>query len=380
MNEKKKLIFLLLVLPFLAALLLPYTIKQWMFDHKLVTIYYILVSSLMSFGLIPLMYKIGMILDITDQPGGRHIQKEVIPRTGGIMVYITFIATLNIVIDSPREFQGLFWASNIIALIGIIDDIKRIPAIIKLIFQVMATTVLVYYGFTFTFLPNTLTGNILEIILTYIWMLGITNAFNFLDGLDGLASGVGIIVLAFFAIIASSVHDTFMMIVSIILLGSILGFLPYNFRIRKKALIFLGDNGSTFIGFTIAAISIYGRWGDYKGVNLVIPILLLAVPITDMTMTTLIRTFRKQVHNIGELLAYTGNDHFHHRLLQLGIKPKPTVIVIYLLTVMMGLLSLLLKQGNLTESLIALGIGVIIFCLIVAFMIHTENEKWLEKK
>ncbi|MFA4839556.1 MAG: MraY family glycosyltransferase, partial [Candidatus Neomarinimicrobiota bacterium] len=375
MNDRKRLVFRLLVLPFLAAILLPYSMKRWMFDHNFSILYYLLVSSGMSFGLIPVMYKLGMAMDITDHPGGRHTHKHLTPRTGGIAIFITFIITLNLVVDHPREFQGLFWASCIIAFIGIVDDIRSLPAVVKMLGQIVAVSVLIWYGFAFSFLPDTFIGNVVEILLTYIWILGIVNAFNCLDGMDGLAAGVGIIISGFFAWIAYSVGDSFLMIVSIILVGSILGFFPYNFRFRNKGLIFLGDTGSTFVGFTIAALSIYGNWGRDKSVDLIIPVLLLAVPITDMVMTTAIRTTRKQVRSFRELMAYAGNDHFHHRLQQMGIKPKQTVLVIYLLTIVMGLISLLLKHGDFVSSLISLAIGIIIFYLIVAFMLHTDKEK-----
>ncbi|MDD5766705.1 MAG: MraY family glycosyltransferase [Candidatus Marinimicrobia bacterium] len=381
MNERKRLAFRLLVLPFLAAILLPYSMKRWMFDHNFSIFYFLLVSSGISFGLIPVMYKLGMAMDITDHPGGRHTHKHITPRTGGIAIFITFIITLNLVIDPPREFQGLFWASCIMAFIGIVDDIKSLPATVKMLGQIIAVTVLIWYGFTFSFLPDTFIGNTVEILLTYLWILGIVNAFNCLDGMDGLAAGVGIIILGFFSWIAYSVGDMFLMVVSIILLGAILGFLPYNFRVRNKGLIFLGDTGSTFIGFTIAALSIYGNWGQDKSVDMIIPVLLLAVPITDMVMTTVIRTTRKQVRSLRELMAYAGNDHFHHRLQQLGIQPKQTVIVIYLLTIVMGLISLLLKHGDFASSLISLAIGIIIFYMIVAFMLHADKEKkQVEKK
>ncbi|RKY52527.1 MAG: undecaprenyl/decaprenyl-phosphate alpha-N-acetylglucosaminyl 1-phosphate transferase, partial [Candidatus Neomarinimicrobiota bacterium] len=194
-----------------------------MLNHSLSTIYYILVSSGMSFGLVPLMYKVGMILDITDKPGGRHLHKTATPRTGGIAIYITFVATLNLVTNPPIEFQGLFFASSVIALLGIVDDIKRLPAELKLLGQIIATVILIRHGIFFSFIPNHFWGFSLTIILTIIWVVGITNAFNFLDGLDGLSSGIAIIVLIFYALIAHSISDTFMMLVSIILLGSILG-------------------------------------------------------------------------------------------------------------------------------------------------------------
>ena len=344
-----------------------------MFDHSFDLVYYYLVSFLMSFGLVPLFFKLGIILDISDQPGGRHQHSIATPRTGGIAIFITFIATLNLVTNPPVEFQGLFLASTIIAGIGIIDDIRRLPAFIKLIGQFIATIVLVHHGIVLSFIPDHEFMHIISIILTFLWIIEITNAINFLDGFDGLATGLAIVISFFCAAISYNVGNQFMLIVSIIFMGSLCGFFPYNFRFKKRALIFLGDSGSTFIGFTLAALALYGDWGIHKSVGLAIPILLFAVPITDILLTNIMRIATKKVHSFKELLEYTGNDHFHHRLKNLGLHSKTVVFVICLFTTIMGLLSLLLKRGDTFESLIALSIGIIILFLIVSFMIFQER-------
>ena len=375
-NHNKKILFRMLVLPFLMALLLPYVAKTWMFDHNLSKIYYLLVTSLMTFGLIPIFYKLGVIMDITDKPGGRHIHQHATPRTGGIAIFITFIITLNIVTKPPREFTGLFFASSVIAFVGIIDDIKHVPALIKLGAQILATIILIKYGIYLSFLPNHIIGNIFSYVLTFIWIIGITNAYNCLDGLDGLAAGTAIIILLFYIIIATyMVADEFMAIVGLILLGAIIGFMPYNFRITKNALIFLGDAGSTFIGFTLAALSIYGNWGISKSVDLVIPILLLGVPIADMIMTTITRIKDGKVKSVRQWLEYGGNDHFHHRLLQMGFTKTGSVLIIWAITTVLGLLSLLLKQGNRPEAIIAILIALILFALIISLMLFEYRQE-----
>ena len=139
-------------------------------------------------------------------------------------------------------------------------------------------------------------------------------------------------------------------------------------------MIFLGDGGSTFIGFTLAALAIYGDWGVHKSVDLAIPLLLFAVPMTDTLLTNIMRIVTKKVHSFKELLEYTGNDHLHHRLIMLGLKPKAVVFMICLFTIAMGLLSLLLKRGDLIESLAALAIGIIVSFLVIFFMIVKERQ------
>jgi len=157
-------------------------------------------------------------------------------------------------------------------------------------------------------------------------------------------------------------------------MGTVSGFFLYNFRIGNRALIFLGDTGSTIIGFTLAALAIYGDWGIHKSVDLAIPLLLLAVPITDLLLTNIMRIVTGRVHSIRELLEYAGNDHLHHRLKALGLRPKSVVFTLCMFTTVMGLLSLLLKRGDYFESFIALAIGIIIFFTVVSFLIFQERR------
>ena len=357
----------------LAAVLAYYTpIKQNIIENNNY-FYFIIFTFLLSFGLIPFFHKIGIMLDITDKPGGRHIHKKVTPITGGIPIFIAFIATTYLTHDIPKEFYGLFWSSLVILIIGIIDDINPIPAIFKLIGQLIAITILVKYNIVISFFGNSSFGQILSIITTFIWIAGITNSMNCLDGMDGLASGIAIVISIFYFIIARSNGHIFMAHVSLILAVSILGFFPYNFRFRKNALIFLGDSGSTFIGFLVAALSIYGDWGVNKTVNLAIPILLCAIPITDMMMTSITRFHYKHVRNIFELLGYTGEDHIHHRIKKLGISNHLTVLIIMIFTFFMGILAIRLKDGNTTQSLETLLFGFIFYILLCFIIIKLDK-------
>ncbi len=338
------------------------------------SLFYAVVTYTISYGLIPLFYKLALLLQITDDPGGRHIHKKVTPTIGGLAIFLGFFIGLNLITTPSREFQGLFWSALLICFIGVLDDIKPYSAGLKLIGQLAACLVLIYHGIIFSFLPNTAWGYIISATLTIVWVLGITNAFNCLDGLDGLAASIALVVTLFFTIVALMGLKYYMALVSIILFGAILGFFPYNFRYKNNALIFLGDTGSTFIGFTIAALAIYGTWGEHKSVDLTIPVILLAVPITDMTLTSIVRIYRKEVHNVYEFLKYAGKDHLHHRILASGLSSKAVVSVLTLLTIIMGLLSILIVKGTLFESLVALIIGVTIFVLITSFLIYIEKN------
>jgi UDP-GlcNAc:undecaprenyl-phosphate GlcNAc-1-phosphate transferase len=336
--------------------------------------YFIIFTFLLSFGMVPFFHKIGTMLEITDKPGGRHIHKKETPLTGGIPIFIAFIATTYLTLDIPKEFYGLFWSSLVILSIGIIDDINPLPAIIKLLGQLLAITILVKYNIVLSFFGNSFPATIISYILTFFWIAGITNSMNCIDGMDGLASGIAMVISFFYFIIARINGDIFMANVSLILAVSILGFFPYNFRGKKGALIFLGDNGSTFIGFMIAALSIYGDWGTNKSVDIVIPLLLCAVLISDMVMTSITRFYYGHVRNIFELLGYTGQDHIHHRIKKIGLSNTTTVITLSFFTLVMGLLSLSLKQSNLYQSIYTLSIGTIFIIFLCYLIIKLDNE------
>lgn len=376
MNRRERILFRLLVLPFVVALLLPYTIRDWFLCHNLALVYYFLIAFLMSFGLMPLMYKLGIILNISVAPGGRHIHLQQTPRIGGVGVYIAFFAGLSIITRTPPEFEALFWGSSIIALAGIFDDIKGLPATVKLLVQIAATAIVISKGIIFSFIPATLPGYVLSVFLTAFWIIGIINAYNCIDGLDGLAGGIATIILGFYAFLAYSQDEIFMQIACMVLMGAVLGFLPYNFRYKKRALLFLGDTGSTLIGFLLATFSVYGTWGTNKGIDLAIPILLLIIPIADMLMTTITRIWEGKVRSLRQWFEYSGTDHIHHRLIAIGFSPKISVLILLAFTFNMGLITYLIRRGDTSSSIVAIIVASIFaanfFGLVV---LHTKQEK-----
>ncbi|MBN2280597.1 MAG: undecaprenyl/decaprenyl-phosphate alpha-N-acetylglucosaminyl 1-phosphate transferase [Candidatus Marinimicrobia bacterium] len=372
-NKNKLLYAKSIFLPFAAAMVYYNPVRQALINRD-EYFYYILFTFLLSFGLAPFFHKLGNMLDITDKPGGRHHHTVVTPLTGGIPVFIAFIATTYLTLEIPDEFYGLFWSSMVIMIIGIIDDVKPVPALFKLLAQLVAIGILVHYDITFKFFGASLVGKSASILLTFIWIAGITNGLNCLDGMDGLASGIALLVSLFYALIARINGNIFMASVSLILAVAILGFFPYNFRWNKSALIFLGDNGSTFIGFLLASLSIYGEWGGLNSIKIAIPLLVLAVPITDMTMTTVMRIYHGHVTNFFDLLGYTGRDHLHHRIQKLGITNHETVMAILFFNLIMGLLSLMIIQGTTFQSIIALSIGILLFFMLCFLIIKFDKS------
>ena len=202
---------------------------------------------------------------------------------------------------------------------------------------------------------------------------------NFLDGLDGLASGTSAINAMFFGLIAfqTNIQRTeqyFMMYVAYSLMGSCLGFLHNNFRFRKKARIFLGDSGSFFLGFTLASIALMGTWAENQSTALLVPVIVLGHPIFDTILITIMRIKEGKVKNIRQWLDYTGWDHFHHRLVDLGISKKWAVLVIYIICTWLGLNAMILKNADGLHawySIIQLGI---VFLLFASFMVYSDKS------
>lgn len=246
-------------------------------------------SFLLAFLSTKVIGRIATKLKILDHPNERKIHKKPIPLLGGLAIFVAYVGTIVFNFNFSRELKGVVIGGTIILIIGLIDDIKHIPATWKLISQVLASSILILYGVKLSFLPNTWWGNAGEVLLTVIWVVGITNAVNFFDGMDGLATGLTVIGSLSFFIVAEITGQSYLGFLTIALAGSCMGFLKFNFR---PASIFLGDAGSTFLGFTLAGIAVMGGWAEKNPkVALSLPILILSVFIFDMIYITIARVW-----------------------------------------------------------------------------------------
>jgi UDP-GlcNAc:undecaprenyl-phosphate GlcNAc-1-phosphate transferase len=243
--------------------------------------------------------------------------------------------------------------------VSTIDDIREVPASIKLLIQLLSAGLVISFGIVVTVLPLSfgLFGKVGNMVLTVLWIVGITNAMNFLDGMDGAAAGVGAIISFFLGILAFLTDQPFLGWISLSMMGSCIGFLPYNLKIKKRAAIFLGDAGSTFIGFVLASLAVYGNWwveDDNPIVSFASPVLIFWILISDMVYITIRRVMRKKVHNLREWIEYVGKDHLHHRLyIGLGDKTK-AVLFIYAFTVTLGISALVLRQADTLNAILLL--------------------------
>ncbi|MBD3166792.1 undecaprenyl/decaprenyl-phosphate alpha-N-acetylglucosaminyl 1-phosphate transferase [bacterium] len=342
---------------------------------NLTWLYVFVFAWALSSVLTPLAIRLSFRFGWLDIPGGRKAHGRATPLLGGLAIIGSFGVTLLVTFTYSLEMKAVGLGGLLIWLVGVVDDRWELPAVMKLLAQLGATALMIAFGVHVTFLPDTLWGIAGEWIITAFWILGITNAVNFLDGMDGLAAGMSAIIAGLIALVALQTHQYYFMVVSLALFGACTGFLPYNFRRGRNARIFLGDNGSTFLGFTLAATTLMGDWADNNIAGLIVPILLLSVPIFDMTMTTIVRFGTGKVRTFGEWLAYTGRDHFHHRLAALGIGRFNAVLVIYTVTVIIGIPAVVLKQARGIDAVLLLSQSAFFFLLLSYFMIFVRTHQ-----
>jgi len=306
----------------------------------------LIMPLLLSLLLTPLARWLGTRWGIMDMPEQRRVHTVPTPKTGGWAIFISFILSAIVLTKPQGEILGLLIAAGFIFVVGIWDDTRELPAVAKLLSQIAAAGILIAFGVSIVIFPKTLWGTTLNYTLTVLWLVGITNAVNFIDGMDGLAAGLSIIFALLFSIIFLQMGWSHMLPICLMIIGICLGFLPYNFRGEKGATIFLGDTGSNVLGFVIASLAVLAEWSEMMLLpSLAAPLLIFAVVIYDMAYINLRRIIMREVGSLRELLEYTGKDHLHHRLhYLLGSKTK-TVLTIYLLAIALGMNALLIKMA-----------------------------------
>ena len=330
-----------------------------------------LISFLLSYFLTGIFKKIAIKFNILDFPDKRKVHKIATPLLGGLSIYfsILFIFLLNF---SDFKFLSLIMlASSIILILGLIDDIKGLSANLRLLVQVFCAFIVISVE-RISFLPKNFFLDFLEVIITLIWIVGITNAYNYLDGLDGLAAGSFIINSFFLFLILLFSKQSNLALFFLIFLFASFGFLPYNF---KKAKIFLGDSGSTFLGFLLASSILFGNWAEDNLVKISIPVLILGVPIFDMIFTTITRIMNKKIHNISEWLSYASKDHFHHSLVDLGLSKSEAVIFIYLINIFLGISAIMVSNDKAHEAILSFCSVFIIFLLLSILILVGRRHK-----
>lgn len=338
------------------------------FDENALRWLYILLTSFgVSYCTTPFFGVIAKRFNIVDHPDFRKSHLKATPLLGGAAVFSGLMTGIYLNGICTKSIFGILISSALIFVIGVVDDITEVPASVKIIIQFIATAIVISLGVVLRVVPAKLgvfaTGS--NILLTVIWIVGITNAMNFFDGMDGLAAGLSAMIAFFLGIIAFQTYQPFLGWVSVAVMGGCLGFLPYNLKSKGRASIFLGDAGSTTIGYILSCIAVYGEWSvDNPVVALVSPLLIFWVLIFDMIYISVDRILTGKVKNTREWLEYVGQDHLHHRLQQVIGSSKKSVVFIYLMCLCLGISAIVLRHAGSNEAYLLIVQAVILVSLI----------------
>jgi UDP-GlcNAc:undecaprenyl-phosphate GlcNAc-1-phosphate transferase len=315
-----------------------------------------LVAGTISISLAPLAEFLALRIGAVDWPDRRRVHHRPTPRLGGIAVFAAIVTSLSVNGIPDPSITLLLLCGGALFAIGCADDIIGVSAKVRLLAQVLLALILVLGGVILEVFPIlTWWGQIGNGLLTILWIVGLTNAFNFFDGMDGLASGLAMLIAGFLGAIAFLTGQAHLGWVSVAILAATLGFMPYNFRRKEPARLFLGDGGSTVLGFLLAGLAIHGEWAvGHPLLNLSAPLLIFGVLIYDMIHTTVNRIARGDVRNFREWIEYAGKDHLHHRFEALLRSKRYAVMLIFLLTVCFGLSALVIRHVSLDVAFLLL--------------------------
>ncbi len=344
-----------------------FSVIGWRWAHILC------LSFSLSFFLNPIFARIAKKLNILDFPDTRKLHHEATPLLGGASVFIGFMVALLTNGIFSKAIVAILIASLILFVIGILDDCKGVSAGLKLLTQLICTLLVMSCGIVLRVLPADLgmTAIIGNSFLTVFWIVGIANAMNFFDGMDGLAAGLGALISFFLGVVAFQTAQPFLGWIAIAMLGGCLGFLPFNFRLKKNAAIFLGDAGSVVIGFVLACVAVYGDWAEGNPVvALVSPVLIFWILIFDMIHITVDRILAGKVKNFRQWIEYVGKDHLHHRLANVLGGRKQSVLFIYLLGICLGTSAVVLRNARPADAILL----IIQACIMVVLITVLERR------
>lgn len=349
-----------------------------------------LLPLIFSLMFTPMVIKFANQIGATDTPGDRKVHSTVMPRIGGLSVFLSVTGAIIILYilysgSLPKPFDGSYRVPVVIFCfislfgLGFRDDLKPLTPEIKFGVQFVLAAMIYFSGFKISIITNPLGLGVLDIgifdlPITVLWIVGITNAFNLIDGLDGLASGIAVIACISIFVITFLSGQIWTAVLSLVIAGALVGFLRYNFNPAK---IFLGDCGSLFLGFALALLSIQSTAKVTTGFAVLLPMLVLAIPITD-TLVAMVRrlissflkknpeeSYQSILHRLYKMFT-PDKLHIHHRLLSLGLSHRNAVLVLYMVSMFFAFSTFLFMQIDTVQKsfAIAFTLGVVLLLFI----------------
>ena len=315
----------------------------------------ILIAFVVSFALTPVVKILAQKLGAMDVPGeARRVHDHPIPRMGGLAIFLGFIVSMLLFADITQEVRGILLGSIIIVITGVIAVIAVLHGVVINVVSnpnVFSSQEAIVLGWV-------------AIPITVLWIVGITNSVNLIDGLDGLAVGVSTISCVTILVVALLVSEPNVALIVAALAGACIGFMPYNLN---PARIFMGDTGSLLLGYVLATVSVLGLFKFYAIVTFVVPVLALAVPLSD----TLFAFCRRILH--GQSPFHADRGHFHHKLMDLGLNQKQAVAILYAISATLGLAAVVLTTKG------TIRIALLILALLIGFVVCAFIRKSVHK-
>ncbi|RJQ29373.1 MAG: undecaprenyl/decaprenyl-phosphate alpha-N-acetylglucosaminyl 1-phosphate transferase [Peptococcaceae bacterium] len=328
----------------------------------------ILLAFCIAFLITPLVRRWAFKHGILDRPNWRKVHRRAVPRLGGLAIYISFTAAVLLTQELTTPIIGLLIGGSLITLVGIVDDIRGMPARVKLVGQILAALAVIPFGLKVGFLTNPFVGENLIVLglfgipVTVFWLVSVTNAVNLIDGLDGLAGGTSFIAALTLAaviwveLLQGGIFPAQQVVfLALALAAAILGFLRYNFH---PARIFLGDSGSMYLGFNLAALAVLGLAKSSTFISVIIPVVILGMPLMDTFFAVLRRYCRQKP------IFQPDKEHLHHRLMALGLSHRQAVLCLYAVNVVLGLSAVIMALLAPNQAMVLLVIVSVIVLML----------------
>lgn len=316
-----------------------------------------LLAFTMALVLTPWVKSRALAWGAVDKPDQRKVHSKTMPRMGGVAVYLAFVAGSLLALPLGLPLMGLLLGATMITLLGIVDDIRGMSPWIKLLGQMASAAMVIPFGIRVEFITNPLNGDLIylgaaAIPLTVFWLVAVINAINLIDGLDGLAGGVACIASLTMAAVAWTQLAVLglpgqgdVIVLSLILAASLLGFLKHNFH---PATIFLGDSGSMLLGYSLGIISVLGLTKSATAISVLVPIVILGLPLLDTTFAVLRRFVGHKP------IFYPDREHLHHQLMARGFSHRKAVVTMYALSILMGISAVALNLVSTNQAAVLL--------------------------
>lgn len=329
----------------------------------------LLCAALIALAATPLAKAVARRVGAMDVPKDeRRMHHTPIPRMGGMAIFLGFLISVLLFADISVQVRGILLGSAVIMILGVMDDILTLRALPKFFVQILAAVIVVLHGCRIDQVFGWQLPHWLSYCTSVVWIVAMTNAINFIDGLDGLAAGVSAICAGAMLVVAMLLVPQGNSMTAAILLaavvGGCVGFIPYNFNPAK---IFMGDTGSNFLGFILSAISIFGLFKTYAFISFAVPFMVLGLPIFDICFAVIRRLLR------GQSPMHADRGHVHHHLIDMGFSQKQAVALCYLVTAILGLAAVTLTGRRLHQVLSIAGALLVVSVLAFLFIFRIHN-------